>query len=126
MYNNQLETFIHVAQAGSFSKAAEHAFITPQAVIKQITLLENSLNLKLFERTRRGVTLTAAGKSLYKDAKYIIQYSKDSLERARTAMRDSENTIRVGTSMMYTYSISVKIQMTYSWLLVIGIMFIPF
>lgn len=100
MYNNQLETFIHVAQAGSFSKAAEHAFITPQAVIKQITLLENSLNLKLFERTRRGVTLTAAGESLYKDAKYIIQYSKDSLERARTAMRDSENTIRVGTSIM--------------------------
>lgn len=38
MYNNQLETFIYVAQAGSFSKVAEHAFITPQAVIKQITL----------------------------------------------------------------------------------------
>ncbi len=100
MYNKQLETFVHVADAGSFTKAAENLFITPQAVIKQITLLESGMDLKLFERTHRGVALTAAGKSLYTDAKYIIQYSKDSLERARTAMRDSENTIRVGTSMM--------------------------
>lgn len=100
MYNSQLDTFIHVANSGSFSKAAENAFITPQAVIKQITLLENDLGLKLFDRTHRGVVLTAAGQSLYQDAKYMIQYSKEALERARTAMRDSENTIRIGTSLM--------------------------
>ncbi len=39
LYNTQLETFIHVADAGSFSKAAEEMFITPTAVIKQINLL---------------------------------------------------------------------------------------
>ena len=38
MYNPQLETFLHVADAGSFNKAAEESFITPTAVIKQINL----------------------------------------------------------------------------------------
>ena len=78
MYNTQLETFIQVADAGSFSKAAEILYITPTAVTKQINLLESSLELQLFVRTHRGLTLTEAGKSLYTDAKYIIQYSKES------------------------------------------------
>ena len=74
MYNPQLETFLRVADAGSFNKAAEESFITPTAVIKQINLLENSLDVKLFERTHRGLILTKAGKSLYRDTQYIIQY----------------------------------------------------
>ena len=49
MYNPQLETFIRVADAGSFNKAAEEAYITPTAVIKQINLLEAELDVKLFE-----------------------------------------------------------------------------
>lgn len=36
MYNHQLETFIRVADAGSFNKAAEESYITPTAIIKQI------------------------------------------------------------------------------------------
>ena len=42
MYNHQLETFIRVADAGSFNKAAEESYITPTAIIKQINLLEDS------------------------------------------------------------------------------------
>ena len=52
MYNPQLETFLRVADAGSFNKAAEESHITSTAVIKQINLLEESLGLKLFERTK--------------------------------------------------------------------------
>ena len=68
MYNPHLETFIHVADAGSFNKAAEELFITPPAVIKQITSLETNLDIKLFIRSPRGLTLTEAGKSIYRDA----------------------------------------------------------
>ena len=60
MYNPQLETFLKVADAGSFNKAAEELFITPPAVIKQITSLESSLDLKLFIRSPRGLQLTEA------------------------------------------------------------------
>lgn len=100
MYNPQLETFIHVADAGSFNKAAEESYITPTAVIKQINLLEASLDVKLFERTHRGLTLTKAGKSLYQDTKYIIQYCRDSVIRAKNAMQEDTKVIRIGSSPM--------------------------
>lgn len=100
MYNPQLETFLCVAEAGSFNRAAEKLYISPPAVIKQINLLEESLDLQLFVRTHRGLILTEAGKSLYQDTKYIIQYCKDSVTRAKNAMQKSENVIRIGTSPM--------------------------
>lgn len=100
MYNHRLETFLLVADAGSFNKAAEEAYITATAVIKQINLLEDALGVKLFERTHRGLILTKAGKSLYQDAKYIIQYCKDSVTRAKNAMQENTAVIRIGTSPM--------------------------
>ena len=100
MYNLQLETFIIVADMGSFNKAAEALYITPPAVTKQINLLEKDLDLKLFVRTHRGLALTEAGKSLYRDAKYIIQYCKESVGRAKKAMQEKDNIIRIGTSPM--------------------------
>ncbi len=100
MYNPQLETFLCVAEAGSFNKAAERLYISPPAVIKQINLLEESLGLQLFVRTHRGLQLTSAGRSLVQDAKYIIQYCKDSVTRAKNAMQAGESVIRIGTSPM--------------------------
>ena len=100
MYNHWLDTFLRVADAGSFNKAAEESFITPTAVIKQINLLEAELGVRLFERTHRGLTLTKAGKSLYQDTKYIIQYCRDSVTRAKNAMQEDTSIIRIGTSPM--------------------------
>ena len=118
MYNPQLETFLCVVEAGSFSKAAEKMYITAPAVIKQINSLESSLNLQLFDRTHRGLIVTEAGKSLYKDTKYIIQYSKDSVARAQNAMKENKEVIRVGVSPMTPPQVFVelwpKIQKMYS------------
>ena len=100
MYNPQLETFLCVAESGSFNRAAEKLYISPPAVIKQINLLEGSLGVRLFVRTHRGLQLTEAGKSLTQDAKYIIQYCKDSVTRAKNAMENSGEVIRIGTSPM--------------------------
>ena len=100
MYNHQLDTFIQVADAGSFSKAAEALYISSTAVMKQINLLEGSLEVQLFNRTPRGLTLTDAGKSYYQDAKYMIQYAKDAQVRAKNAMQSNESVIRIGTSLM--------------------------
>lgn len=100
LYNPQLKTFIRVADEGSFSKAADKLFITSTAVIKQINTLESSLDTRLFVRTHRGISLTESGKSLYKDAKYLIKYAQDSILRAKQAITDRENIIRIGTSPM--------------------------
>ncbi|MDE5932684.1 MAG: LysR family transcriptional regulator, partial [Lachnospiraceae bacterium] len=109
MYNPQLETFLRVADAGSFNKAAELLYITPTAVIKQINLLESDLDVKLFERTHRGLKLTKAGISLYNDTKYIIQYCRDSVIRAKNAMQEDTSVIRIGTSPMTPARILVEL-----------------
>lgn len=109
MYNPRLDTFLRVADAGSFNKAAEESYITPTAVIKQINLLETELGLQLFERTHRGLTLTKAGKSLYQDTKYVIQYCRDSVTRAKNAMQECSNIVRIGTSPMTPAQLLVQL-----------------
>lgn len=100
MYNSQLATFVCVADCGSFNQAAEKLFISSTAVMKQINSLEEHLNLKLLERTNHGTRLTAAGKAIYKDAKFLMDYSKKALEHARLLMDTVENTLCVGTSIL--------------------------
>lgn len=100
MYNPQLDTFIRVAEAGSFSKAAQESFITPTAVIKQMNLLESRLELTLFHRSHQGLSLTKAGESLLADARHVVRYSQESVVRARMAERAEKRIVRVGVSLM--------------------------
>lgn len=73
MYNPLLNTFLTVIECGSFTEAAEKLFISPTAVMKH----EAHLNLKLTERTPTGVRLTPSGEIIYRDAKFIIDCSKN-------------------------------------------------
>lgn len=100
MYNYQLAALICVADCGSFTKAADRMYISPTAVMKQINTLEAHLGLTLFERTNHGIRLTAAGESIYKDAKFLMGYSSKAIEKARQLVQASENTFCVGTSML--------------------------
>ena len=100
MYNPQLETFVRAADAGSFNKAAEESHITPTAMIKQVNALESELGIQLFTRTHRGLVLTRAGESFYKDAKYMMEYSRKAIARAQAAMQDENSVVHIGTSPM--------------------------
>lgn len=100
MFNPLLTVFVCVADCGSFTKAAEKLFISSTAVMKQINSLEKHLNLKLLIRTPHGVQLTPAGDCIYKDAKFLFDYSKRSIENARKTMNANDATFRVGTSML--------------------------
>ena len=100
MFNPQLKAFVCVVDCGSFTKAAEKLFISSTAVMKQINSLEAHLGLKLLVRTTQGVQLTPAGDCIYKDAKFLFDYSKRSIENARKAMNSNDTTFRVGTSML--------------------------
>ena len=100
MYNHMLDTFIAVADYGSFTKAAEYLYISPTAVMKQMNALENHLDIKLLERTSSGVRLTAAGSLIYQDAKFMIDYSKKSLASAKAAIHANDTTFCIGTSLL--------------------------
>lgn len=98
MYNRKLDTFLLVAETGSFSKAGKKLFISPTAVIKQITGLETGYGVKLFERTPNGVTLTSAGEQLYKETMHIIRFANSALQRVKDAAGEKEARLVIGMS----------------------------
>lgn len=100
MYNPLLDTFLTVIDCKSFTKAAEKLFITPTAVMKQMNTFENHINIKLIERTPTGVSLTPAGEIIYRDAKFIMDYSEKSIASAKAASLKHNTTFYVGTSML--------------------------
>lgn len=100
MYNYMLDTFISVAENGSFSKAAERLFMSPTAVMKQINSLEKQLDVQLFERNTSGIRLTSAGNVILRDARFLIGFSKKSIAEAKLAARAAENIFCIGSSLL--------------------------
>lgn len=100
MYNYMLETFVAVAESGSFSKAAERMFMSPTAVMKQINSLEKHFDLRLFERRPSGIRLTSSGAVILRDARLIINFSQKSVAEAKRAERSADNIFCVGSSLL--------------------------
>lgn len=75
----QLKTFVHVAELGSLSKAADRLHVAQPALSRQIRLLEAELNASLFVRHGRGMVLTASGQVLLARATSVLR----ELEAAR-------------------------------------------
>jgi LysR family nitrogen assimilation transcriptional regulator len=69
----QLETFVKVAELGSFSKAALILSLAQPALSRQVRLLETELRQNLLLRTGRGVVLTEAGKRFYEHSVAVLQ-----------------------------------------------------
>lgn len=100
MYNPILDTFITVADCGSFTSAAERLYISPTAVMKQMNTLETHLGLILTMRTQSGIKLTASGQVIYRNAKLMIEYSRKSIAEANAAAHAADTTFCVGTSLL--------------------------
>lgn len=108
MYNHHLDTFIQVADSGSFLKAADKLYISANAVTKQINLLESHLDVKLFHRSTQGLTLTEAGKLIYTEAKKMIRHSNTVLQKAHEMENRQDHAIRIGVSLMNPADILLK------------------
>ncbi|MFP6848612.1 MAG: LysR family transcriptional regulator [Pseudomonas sp.] len=72
-----LNAFIAIAELGSFSEAAERLHLTQPAVSKRIASLEHQLNVRLFDRLGREVSLTEAGRALLPRAYQILNVLDD-------------------------------------------------
>src|SRR4029453_585172 len=84
----QLDYFVHVAELGSFSKAASLLSIAQSALSHQVRQLEVELKQTLLHRNGRGVTPTDAGKRLLDHARGILMQvnrARDDLAAARGA-----------------------------------------
>ena len=68
----QLEAFVQVAEGGSFSKAARELYLTQPTISAHISSLEKELNVRLFVRNTKEVSLSDNGKDLDKYAKQMV------------------------------------------------------
>lgn len=109
MYDTKLDTLIQVVRDGSFSKAAEHLFVSSVSVMKQMNNLEEMMGVKLLNRSTQGVTLTRAGKFFYESANNYISESNTILKKTREIDNKDKNTIRIGTSLLRSAQPLVKL-----------------
>jgi DNA-binding transcriptional LysR family regulator len=72
-----LNTFLAIAESGSFSEAGERLHLTQPAVSKRIAALEQRLGRPLFDRVARRITLTDAGRALLPYARGALQCIED-------------------------------------------------
>jgi LysR family hydrogen peroxide-inducible transcriptional activator len=69
----QLEAVVAVAEQRHFGRAARACHVTPPALSAQISGLEEDLGVVLFERSRRGVVVTAAGEPVVRAAREALR-----------------------------------------------------
>ena len=92
----QLKYFIAAAKHLNFTKAARECSIVQTAMTQQIANLEHELKVKLFERTHRNLSLTAAGERFLKDAKKITNQANLSMEDMEDFKEGYDHVIRIG------------------------------
>lgn len=90
-----VEAFVRSAEHGSFSAAARKLALTPAAVSKSVAKLEDSLGVRLFQRTTRKLTLTEAGEHLLTDASRGLSTLQEALERASGERHEPAGTLKV-------------------------------
>ncbi|MFG2560535.1 LysR family transcriptional regulator [Streptomyces sp. NPDC048496] len=86
-----VRTFVTVAEAGQFQKAAADLSITQQAVSKRIATLERTLGVRLFTRAPRGAELTIDGQAFLPHARELLRVA----ERAVASVRPGRRPLRV-------------------------------
>ncbi|NDV00584.1 LysR family transcriptional regulator [Pseudoroseicyclus tamaricis] len=99
-----LEVFVRVVAEGSFSAAARATGLTPSAVSKSVSRLEDRIGARLVLRTTRALALTQEGETFHARARDILG-ALDGAEREARGDRVAEGEVRITTSASYAHHI---------------------
>ena len=91
-----LRYFIAVAEELNFTRAAERLHLGQPPLSQAIQALEADVGAQLFERTRRWVRMTEAGRLFLADARNILTLSEQAADTARRAQRGELGELRIG------------------------------
>lgn len=92
----QLQYVVAVAEALSFRRAAERCHVSQPSLSAQVALVEDALKVRLFERDRRRVLLTSAGRELVERARRILVEVDDLVKAADRIGDPLSGTLRIG------------------------------
>ena len=109
----QLEAFVQVSESGSFSKAAKELFLTQPTISAHISSLEKELNVRLFIRNTKEVSLSDDGKDLCRYAKQITDLEKVIEERFYMDSDDGKHFITIAASTIPAQYLLPKVLMCY-------------
>ncbi len=98
MTTEQYKVFYKVVEHGSISKAAKALFVSQPAVTKSIQMLENELEIKLFVRNPKGVSLTREGEVLYTYVKEAFEQLELGEKRIEELKGRTYGSVRIGIS----------------------------
>lgn len=93
-----LRTFVTVAEQGTVSKASLRLRVAQPALSRQISGLEASLGVALFDRVRRRLVLTDQGEQLLADCRSILGAIESLGERARLLRQEDAGVLKVGAT----------------------------
>src|SRR3990167_10046608 len=98
---NALATFVAVVNANSFTIAADRCGISKALVSRHIQELENSLGVKLLNRSTRKLGLTQAGERFYDRCSRIVAQAEEAVRDLEDLSRGSHGLIRISTAITF-------------------------
>ncbi|MDE2604559.1 MAG: LysR family transcriptional regulator [Burkholderiales bacterium] len=96
-----LRYFVAVAEEGHVGRAAQRLGVTQPALTKGVQRLEHSLDLRLFERGPKGMTLTSVGSVFFERARHLCVGLDEAVQEAGDLHLGAIGTIRVGVSPLF-------------------------
>jgi len=91
----QMELFLRVAEYHNVTQVADSMYLSQSSVTRRIQKLEETLNLTLFVRSNRGLTLTEEGRVLYRELIPAFQ-TVNAVLRNKQRIKDNGNCLHIG------------------------------
>ncbi|MFH9225616.1 LysR family transcriptional regulator [Streptomyces lydicus] len=99
----QMRYFVAVAERRSFTRAAEDVYVAQQALSQQIKALEDTLGVRLLDRTSRRVDLTPAGAAYLADCKRLLSAAGRATQHARAVAAGEAGKVRIAYTVTAAY-----------------------